>query len=39
LIRVSGVSLLEKSLKHRTSGYEEYMRRTSSSFPWPPKHG
>ena len=37
LIRVSGVSLLEKSLKHRTPGYEEYMRRTSSFFPWPPK--
>lgn len=39
LIRVSGVSLLEKSLKHRTPGYEEYMRRTSSFFPWPPKNG
>ncbi|MFN0018657.1 MAG: DUF1295 domain-containing protein [Pirellulaceae bacterium] len=39
LIRVSGVSLLEKSLKHRTPGYEEYMRQTSSFFPWPPKQG
>ncbi|MCE9527103.1 MAG: DUF1295 domain-containing protein, partial [Planctomycetales bacterium] len=39
LIRVSGVTLLEKSLKHRTPGYEEYMRRTSSFFPWPPRSG
>ena len=39
LIRVSGVTLLEKSLKQRTPGYEEYMRRTSSFFPWPPKNG
>lgn len=39
LIRVSGVTLLEKSLQSRTPGYEEYMRRTSSFFPWPPKNG
>lgn len=39
LIRVSGVSLLEKTLKQRTPAYEEYMRRTSSFFPWPPKNG
>jgi len=39
LIRVSGVTLLEKSLQSRTQGYEEYMRRTSSFFPWPPKNG
>src|SRR5689334_16705374 len=39
LIRVSGVTLLEKSLKQRTPGYEEYMRRTSSFFPWPPENG
>ncbi len=37
LLRVSGVSLLEKSMKHRAPGYEDYMRRTSSFFPWPPK--
>ncbi|MBC7854191.1 MAG: DUF1295 domain-containing protein, partial [Pirellulaceae bacterium] len=37
LIRVSGVTLLEKSLKQRTPGYEEYMRRTSSFVPWPPR--
>ena len=37
LIRVSGVSLLEKSLKHRTPGYEVYMRNTSAFFPWLPK--
>jgi steroid 5-alpha reductase family enzyme len=39
LIRVSGVTLLEKSLKQRSPGYEEYMRRTSSFFPWPPRKG
>ena len=37
LLRVSGVALLEKSLKSRTAGYEAYVRRTSSFFPWPPK--
>jgi len=36
LIRVSGAALLEKSLKHRTAGYEDYIRRTSPFLPWPP---
>ena len=36
LIRVSGVALLEKSLKNRTAGYREYVRRTSAFFPRPP---
>jgi steroid 5-alpha reductase family enzyme len=37
LLRVSGVALLERSLKARTAGYETYVRRTSAFFPWPPK--
>ena len=37
LIRVSGVALLERSLKRRRSGYEEYIARTSSFFPRPPR--
>lgn len=38
LIRVSGVRLLESSLRHRISGYEEYVARTSSFLPWPPRN-
>lgn len=37
LMRVSGVALLERSLKKRRSGYEAYVARTSAFFPWPPK--
>ena len=37
LTRVSGVALLEKSLKYRTAGYQEYVLRTSAFFPWPPR--
>ena len=37
LIRVSGVRLLESSLKSRVAGYEAYVRRTSSFFPLPPR--
>jgi steroid 5-alpha reductase family enzyme len=36
LLRVSGVTLLESSLKQRTEGYGEYVERTSAFFPWPP---
>lgn len=36
LLRVSGVTLLEKSMRKRP-GYDEYVRRTSTFFPWPPK--
>jgi steroid 5-alpha reductase family enzyme len=36
LLRVSGVSMLEKTMSQRP-GYEEYARRTSEFFPWPPK--
>ena len=37
LIRVSGVRLLESSLRSRVAGYEDYVRRTSSFFPLPPR--
>lgn len=37
LIRVSGKALLERSLSKRRDGYEEYVRRTSGFFPWPPR--
>lgn len=36
LLRVSGVTLLERSMRSRP-GYEDYVRRTSAFFPWPPK--
>jgi steroid 5-alpha reductase family enzyme len=36
LLRISGVTLLEKTMKTRP-GYEEYMRATNAFFPWPPK--
>lgn len=37
LRRVSGVTLLERSLKKRREGYEEYIARTSPFVPRPPK--
>jgi steroid 5-alpha reductase family enzyme len=37
LRRVSGVTLLEKSLVKRRAGYDEYVRRTSPFIPRPPK--
>lgn len=37
LIRVSGVRLLESSLRTRVDGYEEYVRSTSSFLPLPPR--
>jgi len=37
LLRVSGVTLLERSLKKKRPCYAEYAARTSSFFPWPPK--
>ena len=37
LMRVSGVPMLERSLSRRRAGYDEYVRRTSSFFPLPPK--
>jgi steroid 5-alpha reductase family enzyme len=38
LMNVSGVALLEKSLKKTKPGYAEYIARTSSFFPLPPKN-
>lgn len=37
LLRVSGVALLERSIKKRRPEYEEYVRRTSAFVPWVPK--
>jgi steroid 5-alpha reductase family enzyme len=37
LIRVSGVALLEQTLKATKPGYAEYIRRTSSFVPMPPR--
>jgi len=37
LLKVSGVALLEKSLVKRREGYREYIARTSSFFPLPPR--
>jgi steroid 5-alpha reductase family enzyme len=37
IIKVSGVALLEKSLKDSKPQYKEYIRNTSSFFPWLPK--
>lgn len=37
LRRVSGVTLLERSLKKRREGYEEYIARTSPFLPMPPR--
>jgi steroid 5-alpha reductase family enzyme len=36
LLRVSGVTLLEKTIGARRPGYAEYAARTSAFFPWPP---
>jgi len=36
LMKISGVTLLEKSLKESKPGYEDYIRRTSAFFPLPP---
>ncbi len=37
LVKWSGGPLLERGLKKSRPGYEEYIRRTSAFFPWPPK--
>lgn len=37
LLKVSGVALLEKSLATRSEEYRDYIRRTSTFIPWPPK--
>lgn len=37
IIKVSGVVLLEKSLKDKKPEYKEYIEKTSAFLPWPPK--
>ena len=37
IIKVSGVSLLERNLNEQKPGYKEYMEKTSSFLPWFPK--
>ncbi|MEJ8567881.1 DUF1295 domain-containing protein [Elongatibacter sediminis] len=37
LVKWSGAALLERRLKRSRPGYEDYLRRTSSFIPWPPK--
>lgn len=37
IIKVSGVGLLEKTLKNTKPQYKEYIQKTSSFFPWLPK--
>jgi steroid 5-alpha reductase family enzyme len=37
LLRVSGVSLLERDIADRRPGYRDYVRRTSAFLPWPPR--
>ncbi len=37
LMRVSGVTLLERKLKQKREGYLDYIERTSSFFPMPPR--
>ena len=37
LVRVSGVALLEESLRETRPGYSDYVARTSAFIPWPPR--
>lgn len=37
LLRVSGVTLLEKDIGERRPQYADYIRRTNAFFPGPPK--
>ncbi len=39
LLRVSGVAMLEKSMKETKPGYEEYVEQTSAFVPWFPRQG
>mgnify|MGYP000011389961 FL=1 len=38
IVKVSGVSLLEKTLKTNKPGYQDYIKRTNAFFPWFPKN-
>jgi steroid 5-alpha reductase family enzyme len=37
LMKWSGAPLLERGMRKRREGYETYIARTSTFFPWPPK--
>jgi steroid 5-alpha reductase family enzyme len=37
IIKISGVAMLEKSLKDKKPAYQEYVRKTSAFIPWFPK--
>ena len=37
LLKVSGVTLLERTIAERRPGYEAYVARTNAFFPWPPR--
>ena len=37
LLKVSGVAILEKTLKDSKPGYENYIARTNAFFPWLPR--
>ncbi|MEZ4932391.1 MAG: DUF1295 domain-containing protein [Saprospiraceae bacterium] len=37
LLKISGVAMLEKTLKNTKPEYEEYIKKTSAFIPWPPK--
>jgi steroid 5-alpha reductase family enzyme len=39
LMRVSGVTLLEKDIGERRPQYAGYIKRTNAFFPWLPKRG
>jgi steroid 5-alpha reductase family enzyme len=39
LVKWSGAALLERRLKVSRPGYVEYLERTSSFIPWPPRRG
>jgi steroid 5-alpha reductase family enzyme len=36
LLRISGVTLLERDIGERRPAYRDYVRRTSAFFPGPP---
>ncbi len=37
LLKISGVAMLERNLKTRRPGYEQYIQRTPAFFPWFPR--
>jgi steroid 5-alpha reductase family enzyme len=39
LLRVSGVTMLERDIAERRPGYRQYVRTTSAFFPWFPRSG